>query len=109
MKDDIEVEHLIDGNVQKNSIKKGTWCITFRYLYCKNALDNEYYIPVKSKEIKIPILDVYYPPDQTDVTRNNYLTCVVERSFLENGQVSVVYILDSSKLDDIRSSMTIEM
>lgn len=107
-KEDLEVEHLIDGNVQKTTIKKGTWCITFKYLYCKNALENEYYIPVKSKEIKISVLDVYYPADQSDVTRNNYLTCLVQRSVLDS-QVSVVYILDSDKLDELRSSMMTEM
>ena len=74
-KRDLESEYTMNSVRIKTTIKKGTWCITLKLMYCQNVNDNEFYIPVKSKEIKIPLQVVYYPVEDSELTRENYLVC----------------------------------
>ena len=57
-------------------------------MYCQDVNDNEFYIPLKSKEIKIPLQDVYYPVADSELTRENYLVCCSQTKILRGSQVS---------------------
>lgn len=106
---DIESEYSFNSVSIKTTIKKGTWCITLKLMYCQNVNDNEFYIPVKSKEIKIPLHDIYYPVDDSEITRENYLQCCIQTKILRGNQVSNVYTVDSDCLDVLRKSMRDEL
>ena len=105
---DLESEYSINGVRLKSTIKKGTWCITLKLMYCQNVNENEFYIPIKSKEIKVPIQDVYYPVDDSECTRENYLLCCAQTKILRGTQVSNVYTIDNDCLGVLRKSMTDE-
>ena len=75
-------------------------------MYCQNINENEFYIPVKSKEIKIPLHDIYYPVDDSEFTRENYLQCFTRTKILRGNQVSNVYTVDNDCLDKLRKSLT---
>ena len=103
---DLESEYTINSVRIKTTIKKGTWCITSKLMYCQNVNDNEFYIPLKSKEIKIPLHDVYYPVEDSELTRENYLVCCSQTKVLRGSQVSSIYTIDNDCLDVLRKSMT---
>ena len=103
---DLESEYTINSVMIKTTIKKGTWCITSKLVYCQNVNDNEFYIPFKSKEIKIPLQVVYYPVEDSELTRENYLVCCSQTKILRGSQVSNIYTIDNDCLDVLRKSMT---
>lgn len=102
-------EYTINGTRIKSLIKKGTWCIILKLMYCQNVFENEYYIPVKSKEIKVPLLDVYFPADTAELTRENYLQCSMQTTLLGGTQISNVYTIDSNSLEILRTEFTKEV
>ena len=103
---DIESEYSINSVRMKTTIKKGTWCITLKLMYCQNVNENDFYIPVRSKEIKIPLHDIYYPVDDSEFTRENYLQCCTQTKILGGNQVSNIYTVDNDCLDKLRKSLT---
>ena len=54
----------IDGSDNKITVEKGIWCVTLRFMECLNKENNEYKAPVKTKEIKVPITNIYFPENQ---------------------------------------------
>ena len=78
-------------------------------LFCKNVVENTYYIPNKAQELKIPISDVYYPGEVADLSRENYLICTVQSEVQDNNQINNVYIIDSDSIETLRNSMTNEI
>ena len=78
-------------------------------MYCQNVNDNEFYIPTKSKEIKVPLYDVFYPVDNSELTRETYLQCCTQTKILRGNQVSNVYTVDNDCLDILRKYMTDEL
>ena len=87
-----ECEYTISGTRRTIVIQKRKWCVTIKMLFCKNVVENTYYIPNKAKELKIPISDVYYPGEVADLTRKNYLICTIQSEVQDNNQVNNVYI-----------------
>ena len=86
-------------------MKKGVWCMTAKLLFSSHVVENEYFIPVKSREIKIPFDDVYSPTDSQDPNRGNYISCNLKSTLLETGQVSNIYVVDCGSLGTIRARM----
>jgi hypothetical protein len=105
-KRDSEIEYEINGLRMKKTIKKGTWCITIKLMYCQNVNENVYYIPSKSKEIKIPIQDVYIPIDNDELTRENYLVCRMNNKVIGGSQVFNTYTIADDCLEILRKDMT---
>jgi hypothetical protein len=102
---DTENECIINGTGTKTVIKRGTWCVTLKLMYCQNVFENEYYIPLKSN-IKVPLLDVYFPIDISEMTRDNYLQCSKQIKILGRNQISNVYTIDSDSLEILRAVYT---
>ena len=75
-------------------------------LHCRDLIENIYYIPLKAKEIKIPLSDIYFPGEESNINRNNYLTCITHIVVDENNQNDITYIIDSSSIDKLRNAMT---
>ena len=98
-------EYVIGGVKNKTVMKKGVWCITAKLLFSLHVIENEYFVPVKSREIKIPLSDVYFPTESQDTNRENYILCDLKSTSLEMGQVSNVYVVNTSSLDTIRACM----
>ena len=102
---DIEFEYTALRLKSKVVIKRGTWCFTLKLLYSKNHTENIYYIPVKEKEFKMPLSDVYFPDEEIGVTRETYITCVTQCVQYDNNQNSTEYIIDSSIIEKLRNAM----
>ena len=103
---DSEIEYEINGLRMKKTIKKGTWCITIKLMYCQNVNENVYYIPSKSREIKIPVQDVYIPIDNDELTRENYLVCRMNNKVIGGSQVLNTYTIADDCLEILRKDMT---
>ena len=92
---DIEYDYIINGVNNKVLIKKGTFCVTFKLVYCVNLLENIHHIPLKAKEMKIPLSDIYFPDEENDLNRENYLTCTMH-NVVDNANQNVInYIIDA--------------
>ena len=102
---DIEFEYTALRLKSKVVIKRDTWCFTLKLLYSKNHTENIYYIPVKEKEFKMPLSDVYFPDEEEGVTRETYITCVTQCVLYDNNQNSTEYIIDSSSIEKLRNAM----
>ena len=103
---DNEFEYLVNSLRFKRCIKKGTLCITFKLLYCQNEYENEYYIPPKSKEIKVPLTDVYFPSSLDNITKETYLKCSTTISMQDTNQTVKTYTVCSDSLELLRSAMS---
>jgi hypothetical protein len=102
-------EYMINGIKKKKIIKKGTRCITVKFLHEITDTAGDYYIPVKAKEIKVPVSDIYFPGKDTELDRESYLTCTVRSMLQDNGQTLNIYTPDSTSIDVIRASVTVEL
>ena len=102
---DIEYEYMISGSKNKISIKKGTWFITVKLLYCQDQATNAYYIPVKANEIKVPLSNTYIPGVNKETTRENYLTYVERSATNESNQISNIYIINDDDLETLRNGV----
>ena len=102
-------EYIINGIKEKKIIKKGTWCMTVKFLHTMTNTVGDYYIPVKAKEIKVPINDIYFPGRETVLDRENYLTCAVRTIIQDNGQTLNIYTPDRTSVDIIRASVSAEL
>ena len=60
--------------------------MTVKFLHTVPDTVGDYYIPVKAKEIKVPINDIYFPGKETVLDRETYLTCAVRSIIQDNGQ-----------------------
>ena len=103
---DSEIEYEMIGLRIKKTIKKGTWCITIKLMYCQSVNENVYCIPSMSKEIKIPIQDVYIPIDNDELTRENYLVCRMNNKVIGGSQVFKTYTIADDCLEILRKDMT---
>ena len=103
------IEYIINGIKEKKIIKKGTWCITVKFLHEITDTAGDYYIPVKAKEIKVPISDIYFPGKDTELDRESYLICTVRSMLQDNGQTLSIYTPNSTSIDVIRASVTVEL
>ena len=55
---DTESEYLVNSLRLKCCTEKGTMCVTFKLLSFQNEYEKGYYIPPKSKAIKVPLIIV---------------------------------------------------
>ena len=101
---DIEYDYTISGAKNKVVIKKGTWFVTVKILYCQNQSTNVYYIPLKANEIKVPLLDTHLPGINPNDTRENYINCVAQSVTNESNQTSIIYIIDDDSLEKLRNA-----
>ena len=99
---DMQCEYTIDRLINRSIVKKGTLCVTVKLLSCKNVVENEYYIPLKTSEIKVPIVILYIPAEEANEKRESYMKCKIQTQLHVNGQVLNTYIIDSNCMDDIR-------
>ena len=104
---DIEFEYTISGVKNKVVIKKGTYCVTYKLLYSVNLIENIYHIPLKAKEMKIPLSDIYNPDEENEVDRENYLTCTMHSVVDDRNQNEITYVIDSTSIEKLRNTMTI--
>ena len=99
---DMQCEYTIDRLINRSIVKKGTLCVTVKLLSCKNVVENEYYIPLKTSEIKVPIVILYIPAEEANEKRESYIKCKIQTQLHVNGQVLNTYIIDSNCMDDIK-------
>lgn len=106
---DVEYEYVINGSKNVISIEKGTWCITLRIMSCKDQTLSEYYIPLRSKEIKMPMSSVYLSDSYKDLSRDSYLPHIID-SRLQQGtrQFMNIFTFQSDSLDFIREDLSEE-
>ena len=100
-------EYIIDGIKERKIIKKGTWCVTVKFLHKMNDAVGDFNIPVKAKEIIVPINDIYFPGKDTLLDRESYVTCAVRPLLLDSGQSVNIYTPESTVIDTIRASLSI--
>jgi hypothetical protein len=107
LRKDYIYECKIDGSDNQITVSKGTWCVTLRFMECKAAENNEYIIPVKTKEIKMPLTSVYFPED--DNSSNDHFTIMYSvRSEEIMGQTHNYYSIRDESLEAIRLSMNVD-
>ena len=106
---EITNENLINGIKGKKIIKKGTWCMTIKFLHENTDIEGEYYIPVKAKEIKIPVTDVYFPGKDSDLNRETYIKCTVRSIIQVTGQTMNIYTPENSSMNIIKTAMSSEL
>ena len=53
----------------------------------------------------MPLSDVYFPDEKVGVTRDNYITCVIQCVLYDNNQNITEYIIDSSSTEKLRNAM----
>ena len=66
----------INGSMNKITMTKGIWCITVRFMECTSESKREYIIPTRTKELKIPLLNIYFPDNwksNEDVSTINFV------------------------------------
>ena len=102
-------EYIVNGMNERKIIKKGTWCVTVKFLHRTDDALGDYYIPVKAKEIKVPINDIYFPGKDTILDRESYVTCAVRSMLLDSGQTVNIYTPESSSIDTIKASLSEEL
>ena len=103
---EITHETLIAGMKVRKIIKKGTWCITVKFLHKVNDVEGEYCIPVKIKEIKVPMSDVYFPGKDTDCDRETYIKCAVRTIVQDTGQTMNIYTPEIGCMNRIKSAIS---
>ena len=83
--------------------------MTVKFLHKVPDTAGDYHIPVKAKEIKVPICDVYFPGKDTDFNRETYFTCAVRSILQESGQTINIYTPEVTSMDLIRAAITAEL
>ena len=102
---DMQCEYTIDSLINRAIVKKGTLCVTVKLLTCKNVIENEYYIPLKTSEMKVPIVILYIPAEEANAKREDYIKCKMQTELHVTGQVFNTYIIDCNSMDDVRLSI----
>lgn len=98
----------INGSMNKLTIAKGIWCITARFMECTSQSNRDYIIPARTKELKIPILNVYFPDNWNrgeDVFNINF----VVRSEETLDQTVNYYSICQSSLDLLRLDLAADL
>jgi hypothetical protein len=103
LKKDFQFDFIVNGVTSTVTVEKDTWCITVRFLQCFDRRSREYMIPVKTKEVKVPMLTVYSPENLTEEWRIKYALRIVQQ---ENSQTLNYYIIEESSLDTVASALT---
>ena len=73
---DYVYECSINGSVNKITIAKGVWCITARFMECTSQSKRQYIIHTRTKELKIPVLNIYFPDNfksNEDISTINFV------------------------------------
>ena len=73
---DYVYECSINGSMNKITVAKGVWCITARFMECTSQSKRQLIIPTRTKELKIPVLNVYFPDkwkSNEDVSTINFV------------------------------------
>jgi hypothetical protein len=96
----------VDKRIQENDI----WHMWFS---SGGTLDGNIYThSVSTRHIVlkcIPISDIYFPGKDTELDRETYLTCSFRSMLQDNGQTLNIYTPDSTSIDVLRASMTVEL
>lgn len=98
----------INGSMNKLTIAKGIWCITARFMECTSQSNREYIIPARTKELKIPILNVYFPDNWNSGGDVFNITFVV-RSEVTLNQTVNYYSICQTSLDLLRLDLVAEL
>jgi hypothetical protein len=104
LRKDYLFECKIDGSDNTITVSKGTWCVTLRFMECKAVENNEYIIPVKAKEIKMPLTNVYFPEDASSCN-DHFLIMYTLRSEEVMGQTVNYYSICDESIESIRLSL----
>lgn len=105
---DYVYECSINGSMNKITIEKGVWCITARFMETTNQSSREYIIPTKTKEIKIPVVNVYFP-DNWNSSGNIFNIDFVTRSEETQNQITNYYVIGQASLDAVRLDVAADM
>ena len=63
-------------------------------------------IPVKTKDIKVSMSDVYFPGKDTDCDRETYIKCAVRTIVQDTGQTMNIYTPEISCMNRIKSAIS---
>ena len=100
---DVESEYTVRGVKSKKVINKGTWCMTMKVLYRQNLSKNVYHIPLRAYDIKVPLSEIYFPGEKSDLTRENYLVCETRSEVKDDNQIKVIYVINSNSIEELRN------
>jgi hypothetical protein len=90
----------INGSMNTITVAKGVWCITVRFMECTSLSNREYIIPTKTKELKIPVLNVHFPVGwQSD--RDVFPIAFVLRSEITLNQTVNYYSISQTSLNAV--------
>jgi hypothetical protein len=103
---DYDYEYIINGAKNVITIEKGTLCVTVRIMTCRDQRLNEYYIPPKLKEIKMPLSSVYFSESYENLSRDSYLPHIISsEQQLGTKQSLQIFKFNSDCLDSIREDL----
>ena len=106
LKKKIVHECSINGSLNRITVVKGEWCITLRFMQCIDEINQEYTIPLRAKELKVPILNVCHPLDSYIPFDLISTSRTVE---VTRGQSAIYYKISEGSLDTIRSNFDVEL
>lgn len=103
---DYDYEYIINGAKNVITIEKGTLCVTVKIMTCRDQRLNEYYIPPKLKEIKMPLSSVYFSESYENLSRDSYLPHIISSEHqLGTKQSLQIFKFNSNCLDSIREDL----
>ena len=105
---DYVYECSINGSMNKITIAKGIWCITARFMECTSQSNREYIIPTRTKELKIPVLNVYFP-DNWNSNEDVFTINFVMRSEESLNQTVNYYSICQISLDALRLDLAADL
>ena len=83
--------------------------MTIKFLHESTDIEGEYYIPVKAKEIKIPVNEIHFPGKDSDLNRETYIKCTVRSMIQVTGQTMNIYTPENSSMNVIKTAMSSEL
>ena len=98
----------IDGPDNKITVEKGIWCVTLRFMECLNKENNEYKVPVKTKEIKVPLTNIYFPENQGSNSERFSIKYTIRSEEIMRQTVNY-YTICKSSIDTLRSNLNIDL
>ena len=98
----------IGGSDNKITVEKGIWCVTLRFMECFNKECHEYKIPVKDKEIKMPLTNIYFPENQGSNGERFNIKYAIRCEEIMRQTVNYFTICKSS-MDTLRSNLSVDL
>ena len=97
----------IDGSDNNITVERGIWCVTLRFMDCWNKENNEYKVPVKTKEIKVPLACIYFLDSKDSISERFAIKYTIRSEEIMRQTVNY-YTICKSSIDTLRLSLNVE-